>query len=204
MTATKLTPAEIEQFAAMAESAKLDHVFSEQAKALFPATLDYYDKVAIGQAWKRRQVKAAVEVFETTPAIRAYMLANLRDDSERPSICDLTFLAKAAKRTVDQYGKTRPAYRPQGDCPLRLCLTKAVRFRYSQQAYADYSTTLIPVKGEVDDAGLAVCQRNLAAFVRYADSHTGMAGSGCNYSVELVRNEHGLLAVLTCRASIAD
>lgn len=180
-------------------------VFSPEGKAI--ADLDYNVGCALSHILHIRKTRRAVEAFDTTPAIRAYMLAALDKDlrgCRAPEACDATHFAKASQRTTSQYGKPRPAYQPKGDCALRLSLAKAVRFTYCQDSYADMSTTLVPVSGDVAKADLKACAANLSEFVRYADSHTGMAGSGCNYSAELVTNEHGAFAIIGCRASISD
>lgn len=178
-------------------------VWSEPSKPII-AGLDYKQCCKLSEHLHARRIRRDIEAFEdTTPAIRAYMLAHQDRYSQKPERVDLSAMAKAATTTKNQWGKTRTPYRPEPGCQLRMLLKQAVRASYSQQSYADYSIYLVPVTGEMP-ADLAICQRNLGNFVRYSDSHTGMAGSGCNYTAELVVNDHGALVVITCRASIAD
>lgn len=153
-------------------------------------------------------LRAAVEGFETTPAIRAWMLAKMGQHGffRAPKRRDLSDFVESAKRTHDQWGKKRAPFKPDPSCPLRLKLKDGVSFGYSQEAYADHSTTLVPVTGEIpkDEATLSRCRANLADFFRRADTHTGWAGSGANWSAELVVTELGAFAVVFCRASISD
>lgn len=173
----------------------------EYDRLIAAGTITYGDGLAILREVHRRQIQRKIEAFETSPAIHAHMMAAiLRGDRDvkAPEKADMSFFTKAAQSTRTQYGSDRKPYAPQHPCSLRLKLSEAVRFTSSQEAYADYYTTLVPVLGDVATANLEHCQTNLSAMVRYADTHTGWAGSGCNYTASLVTNEHGAFAVITC------
>lgn len=182
----------------------IGHEIMATAGLIYPIDMGYDDLSEISRAQQSARIALAIEAFETTPAIKHYMRSQIgqRGQSE-PRRFDMSGFAKAAQSTRDQYGKPRKAYQADPTCPLRLHLKDAVSFSYTQEAYADYSTHLVPVTGDLP-AGLGPCQRNLAAFFRYADTHTGMAGSGANWSASLEVNEHGAFAIVSCRASISD
>lgn len=202
------TTIDLNQIADQMEAAGMTHVYAEGAEAIV-ANLSYDQKTAVNAVLTRRRDRRDIEAFETTPAIRAYMLAAL-ETGVRGQVnlrkVDLRWMVKASRRTTNQFGSQRPAYSPQPGCSLRLKLSEAVAFLYSQESYSDDSITLVPVLGEVpsDAAALRVCESNLSAFVRYSDTHTGMAGSGSNYTAHLVITEHGPVAAIHCRTSIAD
>lgn len=182
-------------------------VFAPEAKSI-TESVGYDNLCAVSQLLHRRKVLAVVTAFETTDAIKAHMLSILDGNAERglraPEAKDMRSFAKSAQSTTDQYGKPREAYKAEGGCELKLCLGEAVSFGYSQEAYADYSTYLIPVKGDVSKADINVCNRNISRFFKYSNTHTGYAGSGCSYDAHMIVNEKGALVVLTCRASISD
>lgn len=149
-------------------------------------------------------LKAKIEAFETTPGIRAKLLA-LFQAGERglraPRRVDLSSLAKRAQGTTDQWGKKRAPWTPDPACTCRLKLAEAVAAVSTQEAYADHSVDLVPYEGEIKD--VAAARSRLAEFLRRADSHTGWAGSGANWSVAGIDTDAKCVVVF-CRASIAD
>lgn len=200
---TTLTPAQINAHADALIAAGSPFVFSEAGKAV--CEVAYYDGLAVAAEVARRERVAAIEAFETTAAIKKYMLDNAAArGAQKPEKRDCRYFAKAAQRTTSQFGTKREAYKPVGNCGLRMQLEQAVSFSHTQESYSDDSVTLIPVTGDVAKADMKACHANVGAFFRYADSHTGMAGSGCNYSASLHTNELGAFIAVHCRASIAD
>lgn len=170
-------------------------------------SVDVADVMAKRESDRHRQrVMAAVGALDAPAVIKARLQADVAAGicCRVPEIKDLRFFCESAKRTTDQYGKARPAYTPPADCKLTLKLSRAVLASYSQEAYADMSAYYVPVGGNVTSADYNACIRNLNAFVRYANTHTGWAGSGCSYSADLVIEGDAAYAVITCRASIAD
>jgi hypothetical protein len=149
----------------------------------------------------KNKIKSEIEAFDTTPGIRAYMLAHYEERPRSPTKHDLRFFAKAATTTTNQFGKARPAFQVDSNASCKLKLSEAVLVSYSQEAYADMSRYAVPFTGEIVDKKKSLAR--LCEFVRYADTHTGWAGSGCNYSVEEI-NEEGKFVIISCRASIAD
>jgi hypothetical protein len=185
--------------------------YSPEGKAFWAAfepKLSYADNNAVVHELHRRMTVAAWAKAELPEAIKAIALDALAKDvrgvEHKPEGVDLSFLAERAKRTTNQFGTARKAYAPKGGCALKLQLKKAVRFTHRQEAYSDDAQFLVPVVGDLAQADLKACQQNLSEFVRYADSHTGMAGSGSNWSASLTISDLGPVAVLYCRSSIAD
>lgn len=201
---TTLATAEISAIADKFEAAGSPSIWSEAGKAV--AKLAYDDGVAVGHELHLRSVRKAWQEFNCHPAVKEYALTFIttRGVKAPENFSFVTGLQNAAKSTRDQYGKARSAFVPEGGCPLKLHAVGAVRFTYTQESYADHSTSLVPILGEATDEQLAICRRNLSALVRRMDSHTGMAGSGCNYTASVVKVEAGYVAVIECRASIAD
>lgn len=151
---------------------------------------------------------AEIEAFETTPAIRAHLLAAARGDVRgirAPARVDMRWMIASAKRETSQFHSKRGPLTLDPSCPLRLRLGEAVTFTSTQESYADHTETLVPVTGELPTgAAIGACERNLATFVRRCDSHTGMAGSGTNYSASLKITPEGAFAIISGRHSIAD
>lgn len=149
----------------------------------------------------------ATRTFETTPAIRAYMLEHFDDRGARaPERCDMSWMIERAKRTANQFGRPREPWTPDASkCPLRLKLAEGVSFISTQEAYADHSTTIVPVEGPIPEGEmLAECRRRLSDFARRCDSHTGLAGSGTNWSADLIIRPEGAFALISGRHSICD
>jgi hypothetical protein len=197
-----MTP-NLSEIAAKLYAAGIKTTWCDEAK---PHTegIDYKQTCEVATLLHRMHVRDAIEAFETTPAIKAHMLSQVDQRGSRaPERVDLSNMAQVAQRRTSQYGKPRPPYAADPNCPLRMKLSEAVRFSSTQESYADHSVTLIPVYGE-PPADLGPCRLNLADFFRRCDSHTGWAGSGCNYTATLETNEHGVFVSLFCRASIAD
>jgi hypothetical protein len=204
MSKTTLTDKQISEIADKFEAAACASPWSERGKAI--ADLPYYDGEAVAKEVALRGRRKAWQAFNCHPAVKEYALTfiNSRGAGLPENVSLVTGLQNAAKSTRDQYGRARPAFVPEGGCPLKLHAVGGVRFAYSQESYADHSTTLVPILGEATDEQLAICRRNLSALVRRMDSHTGMAGSGCNYTASVVKVEAGYVAVIECRASISD
>jgi hypothetical protein len=201
---TTLTPAEVSAIADNFELAGIKSVWSQDVKDRF--SFDYDTLVAVSHELHLRSVRKAWQEFNCHPAVKEYALTFIttRGVKAPENFSFVTGLQNAAKSTRDQYGKARKAFVPEGGCPLKLHAVGAVRFTYTQESYADHSTSLVPIIGEATDEQLAICRRNLSALVRRMDSHTGMAGSGCNYTASVVKVEAGYVAVIECRSSIAD
>jgi hypothetical protein len=204
-----LNTAELNTFADRLTAANVKP-YSDDEKAI-TGDIGYDNLCAVRHVMHLRTIRANIEAFETTPAIKAALLANIEHDVrgvQAPKICDLhdTFTA-AARRTNDQYGKKRAVYKPVGPCALTMNLKSAVVATYRQEAYSDDSVYYVPVTGKInadDKAAIANCNNNLNAFVRYADTHTGWAGSGCNWSAHLVVTDDGAYVEIGCRSSISD
>jgi hypothetical protein len=147
------------------------------------------------------ETRAAIVALDTTAGIREYLLADFDQEphGRKPEKCNMTGLAQRALTLRDQYGKARPAWKVEPTCSARLKLKEGVRVRSEQQAYADVSTILIPYEGVLSEKSVA----RLAEFFRRADTHTGTAGSGTNWSVEGVNRVHQFV-ILSGRHSIAD
>jgi hypothetical protein len=208
-------PEQIKAWADKVEASSFDFArhgsYSPEGKAFWEAfepQLSYNDHNAVAHELHRRMTVAAWAKAELPEVIKAHALAALAKDvrgvEHKPEPVDLSFLAERAKRTTNQFGKARKAYAPKGGCALKLQLKKAVRFTSRQEAYSDDTQFLVPVAGDLAQADLKACQENLSEFVRYADSHTGMAGSGSNWSASLQVSDLGPVVVIYCRSSIAD
>lgn len=175
----------------------------------FTGGLNWDQCLELSRILHLREVRAATEAFKTTQAIRTHILAAVNSGApgvNKPEKADLRWMAKMSNSTTDQFGRARQPYQAAEGCQLRLKLSEGVRYSHTQESYSDDSLTAVPVIGEVptDPAARRICETNLSRFVRYSDTHTGLAGSGCNYKASLVTNEHGALAIIYCRASIAD
>lgn len=175
-------------------------VFSDAAKAvLADAGIergDYYELQAAGALIRFRERTAAILALDVPEPVRAFMLADTeRRDARTPEPCDMRHIARRALATESQYGKPRPAWKASGDC--RVQFSKAWSLSYEQQSYADVSRTLILFTGNASEEST----KRLSEFVGRADSHTGWAGSGCNWYLESVGEG---FVVVSCRASIAD
>ena len=80
---------------------------------------------------------------------------------------------------------------------------KAVAVSYSQEAYADMFTSLIPVE-VIQPTDTAAAKRNLSAIARKLQTHNGWAGSGCTFGFTLTEEEDGCYVVMSVRSSISD
>lgn len=206
--------AKIEAAVSKLSAAGLKTVWGDEAKKVIGNDFTFDEKGMIGNYLYRNEMKEAISKFDTTPAIRAYMFACIDDRGARvPTKRDMSFLCENLKSQRDQYGKPRKPWKPTKELGLKLKVKEAVSFKYSQESYADYTTTLIPIEGAEKIALMMPpeseqfqkdADANLASMVRYSDTHTGWAGSGCNFEARMESNEFGSFAVVTCRASIAD
>jgi hypothetical protein len=143
------------------------------------------------RAKRAADLLAAAEAFEAPPAIKRRLVKAVSERGfEAPERSDLTRLRPA-----------RP-YTPKGGCAARMKLAEAVRFSYRQESYADHSTYLVPVEGEITDA--QACRSNLAAWCESIRTHNGFAGSGSTWSASLVIEPDGAYVEIDCRASISD
>jgi len=176
---------------------KVSNLFSERARAAFDAKVD-------------------AEIALLPPALRL-AIEKSRHGKQSPKPADLSDLVKTAmtdRRYPSETGRENrdgsrmligpSPYQPKPGCNLRMKLKQAVQFEYQQASYADHTRYVIPVeaKGEVGD--LNVCRQNLRDFCEALRTHTGLAGSGCTWSAELVETAEGLVVMLDCRASICD
>jgi hypothetical protein len=166
-------------------------------------TLDVSEVLAArGKAIYEQQLTAAIDAFTTTPAIAAF-LREQRAAGTRgfraPKAADLRYLVNLSQ-SARQY---KPAYKPAPGCAAVLKLADAVEYAYSQEAYADYIRYAVPVV-LANNADVAICQQNLHAFAEACRTHTGLAGSGSNYSATLHQTAAGAFVVIEQRASIAD
>lgn len=155
----------------------------------------------------RRRLDAITASYYAQPdeAVRTYLVSldlGTRGLHEAKG-CDLSYLKAAAKRAVANNGLKHAAYRPEAGCRASLKLKQAVSFSFTQESYADYTMYAVPVTVE-EGADSATCMRNLARFAAACRSHTGFAGSGSNYSAELITTKAGYVVVITDRSSIAD
>jgi hypothetical protein len=163
----------------------------------------------------RAELGAAIEAFETTPAIKAH-LGRLFAQSERglrkPERADLTGMARLAARDLTREvvlpsgRRTRigkPAYRPKDGCKARLKLKEAVFCLSTQESYADHTEYAIPVEIE-EGADMAVCHQNLHHFAECLGTHDGTAGSGSTWGASLVVTPEGAYVALNGRHSISD
>lgn len=146
----------------------------------------------------------AIEAFDTTVAIKVHMLTSARQrGSIKPERVDYTgfFKGAVAKRTTPYMSAMEP-YKPEpGASGVKLQPAAAVRISSTQESYSDDSAVAVPFTVDASKpADMEVFARNVHALVRRADSHNGMAGSGCNYGLSV----HDGFVVINCRASIAD
>ena len=86
---------------------------------------------------------------------------------------------------------------------FRLLLDQAISFSYTQDSYADYGMTLIPVEA-TQPTDVAAAKRNLAQISKKLNTHNGWAGSGTGYDLALVQEEDGDYVLMTARHSISD
>jgi len=183
--------------------------YSPEGKAILDG-IGYEDRQLVARALFTIERRSALDALETTDAIRAEITRMIDQDvrgTRKPEHRDLSFFKDAAKTTRNQYGKARAPYAPKGTCRFKMDLTQAVHVAYSQEPYSDDSTYLVPVTGSLDGITkdeIAQANSNLTAFVRYADTHTGFAGSGVNWGATLIINEKGAFVNIHCRASIGD
>lgn len=201
------TPAQVTEYANALEAAGIFKTWGiEHAKEVL-AGVGYYDWELVAREMNRREVVRRIEAFETTPAIKLYM-RDFAKTAQRglhaPVKTDMSRFAQSAKRTTDQYHKPVAPWAAKGSCGLVMKLKEAVGFTHTQESYSDDSDTLVPVVGDVTKANLALCQQNVASFFKCGDTHTGMAGSGCNWTASIVTNAAGSFILVHCRASIAD
>lgn len=149
------------------------------------------------------ETRLAILNLDTTEGIREYLLADFDRNPhwQHPVRFDFSGIVERVKRITDQWHKPRPAWKTDPNCTCRLKLKEAVRARSEQQAYADVTMSLIPYQGEITDKNAA--RGRLSEFFRRADTHTGWAGSGVNYSVVDIDTERKFV-IISCRASIAD
>lgn len=174
--------------------------------AITSRAMTYDDQCAIDSEIYARKRIAAIEAFDTTPGIKAIMVAGARTrGSKAPERVDYTaFLKGALEKSRSPFGKTLEPYKPaKGAAGLKLKPAEAVRVAYTQESYSDNSSVAIPIEMDISKScDFEVFARNVSDLVRRADSHNGMAGSGCNYSASV--DVENMAVIVHCRASIAD
>lgn len=162
------------------------------------------------KAAKEASLEAVCEALSDNPAIvRAIRAA--AEDRHAPNefkIRDMDLNRYGClSRPNNPYGgnaKPFPAYtsvaKPSG-CKLDTKRTVAVYS--SQEAYADYTHTLIPVivTGAVDEDQ---ARKNLGYLADALQTHNGWAGSGSTYSFALHLESDGAYVVMAGRHSISD
>jgi hypothetical protein len=175
------------------------YVWHSDAKAALAdagLTITYDQGCAVGAELHRRKVVAAINALNAPEAVKTYLLANANDrHAQVPEPCDLRGVTRRALLTTSQYGKPRAAWTSHGGC--RLQMTSALVFSHEQASYADHSRYIVPFTGTPTEEST----KRLTEFFCRADTHTGLAGSGSNWSVLSI--EDGFV-VVDCRASICD
>lgn len=114
--------------------------------------------------------------------------------------------ADRLSRVTNPYGGKTTAVAPYAPEPsgYKLRIHEAVSLSYRQEAYADYSTYLIPVTvEEPKDRNAAL--RNLRQIAVKLGTHNGWAGSGSTHDFTLVDgDDDGCFVVMVSRHSISD
>lgn len=162
----------------------------------------------------RMKISDAIDALPTTAPIKRLLRACYAAEQrglQEPKIVDQSSLGQLAVRDLTEEvvvrgKKTRigkPAYQPKEGCKAKLKLKEAVRYIYTQEAYADHTLYAVPVEIE-SGANLDVCRENLRAFCWSICTHNGFAGSGCTWEAELVVDDDGAFVIFNCRASISD
>lgn len=167
--------------------------------------LHYDDWQAITAEIGRRERVAAIEVLDTTPEIKAVLLATVSQRGARKvtGTEDYTdFFKRALEAKYNGFGTVLGPYVPEkGACGIKLQPSKAVCISYRQESYSDNSEIAIPYTiTEGKPADKAVFARNVSALIRRADTHNGYAGSGATWRASV---RDGFI-VLYCRSSVAD
>ena len=157
------------------------------------------------EVYALKRVKA-IDLLDTTVGMKVVMLADVRKrGAVNPEPVDETaFFKGAVARTRSGFGTALEPYKPEpGASGIKLKPAAAVRFFYAQESYSDDSRVAIPFEMDINKpCDFVVFARNVSALVRRADTHNGMAGSGCNFSASVdVANQ---VVIVHCRASIAD
>lgn len=179
---------------------------AQRLNAIGDRALSYNDLQAIDKEVYALKRIETIKAADIDLSVALYMLADVRArGSQKPEPLDYTAsLTRAAERKSNQWGKALPAYKPEpGASGIKMQPARAVRVSYIQESYSDDSVVAIPVRVEPGKpADFAVFMRNVSELVRRSDTHTGMAGSGCNYSTSF--SEEFRVVLIHCRSSIAD
>jgi hypothetical protein len=158
------------------------------------------EEAAARLAAHKAKVLAAHEAIEHS-AIRAYVVpqSGQRGYDREPQPVDCSWMAKLASSSIS----TNKRYEPEPGCKAVLHLKQGLSLYYVQDAYADLSSTAIPVTIE-EGADMAVCKRNLARFAAALKTHNGFAGSGSTWSLDLIERPEGVFVLAAARHSISD
>jgi hypothetical protein len=182
-----------------------------QVVAPFKAANDAYNEQRAREAKAKRDASLDVvcAALSDNPAIVRAIRAAAASPGSRIDEFKIgtAFGVERLKHPTNPYGGATtgyPAYvsvaKPSG-CKLEV--NRAVGVGYSQESYADYSTTLIPVvlEGQVDqDAS----RGNLRHLANSLQTHNGFAGSGSTYQFELKIEDDGAYVIMVARHSISD
>lgn len=205
-----LSDADIAALADKIEAAGNPGSYTDEFKAI-TGKLAYGDHLQLGHVLWLRDLERAIGAFYCDPVLQRWMFSRMHErGAKKPEACDLSYFAATSQRTTSQYHKPRAAWAAKGSTPLVMHLKQAVRVSYSQEAYADMSSVVVPCsfrdgqERELTEAEVKQCNANLGTFFQYGDTHTGLAGSGSNHSASLFRFEDKYFVLVSTRASIMD
>ena len=168
-------------------------------------------RVAAAKEAARVKHEAAVEAFLADYPASPALERRIRKDTafgapgaKVPVLSPENWSDRLNKVTNPYGGKTTAdaPYKPE-QSGYKLLLDKAVAVSYSQEAYADMFTSLIPVE-VIQPTDTAAAKRNLSAIARKLQTHNGWAGSGCTFGFTLTEEEDGCYVVMSVRSSISD
>lgn len=194
-----------EEIIAKIEADGITCIWSKEAETL-RAGLSYKEAAAIDEALRLKRVRADWEASDASPAVKHYVISQIETNPrgiDKPEKRDLSWMLPGAKGLKDQWGKPRAEFPDDEAFPLTVEWDKALSFRYTQEAYADYAEAIVPVSGEIM-TDLTETNSHFYQLARRNDTHTGWAGSGSNHEASLVSTPHGLVLVVTSRHSIGD
>ena len=166
---------------------------------------------AAAKAAARAKHEAGVEAFLASYPASPALERRIRKDTafgapgaKVPVLSPENWSDRLNKVTNPYGGKTTAdaPYKPE-QSGYKLLLDKAVAVSYSQEAYADMFTSLIPVE-VIQPTDTAAAKRNLSAIARKLQTHNGWAGSGCTFGFTLTEEEDGCYVVMSVRSSISD
>lgn len=168
-------------------------------------------KAAAARVEHRRAFEGKVETFfadnpQSAAAERYIRSACVfgRRGARAPALSPMDWKDRLSRPTNPYGGNVQPdpPYQPEPS-GYRLLTQQAVALTYSQEAYADHSTYLIPVVVE-QPTDRDAAQRNLAKIARKLQTHNGWAGSGSTYGFSLHEEDDGCFVIMSVRASISD